>query len=222
MRQLSLSILLFFITFNLFSQVKNQIVEVVLYRVSDTANLNFITKEVNQEIANFDGFISRQVFQSFKDENLLLDWVVWESLEKAEKAAQELPQKESLVPFMQSITKVESFEHFEIKYFAGEKENFDKNAVLELVLYKIKKEKLSDFELVFNQVSDELKNVAGFQKRQTGVSFKENNKFVDFLIWENLEKAQKSMEAVEKNPKILPFFEMNEETFTFEHFKPLN
>jgi len=202
--------------------MKNQIVEMVLYKVKPQTNLNFVSQKVNRELSKFSGFVSRQTFQSCEDKGTLLDWVIWESLEQAQKAAQELPQIKSLAYFMQNIEKVDFFDHFEIKYFAEEKETFEKNAVLELVVYKIKKEKLTSFDSIFKQVSNELKTITGFESRKTGVSFKEENKLVDFLIWEDLEKAQNSMKIVKQNQKILEFFEMNEETFVFKHFRPIN
>lgn len=217
----SIFLVLLLVSFNVLSQMKNQVVEVVLYQVNPEADKGFIAQGVNQELATFEGFISRQTFQSFKDENLLLDWVVWESLEQAQAAAQTLPQKESLAPFMQSITKVAFMEHFEVQYFAGALEHFAETNALEVVLYKIKPESLGDFEPIFEQVSGELAQVEGFIGRQSGQSLKEANQFVDFLIWEDLAKAEASMAVVEQNPNILPFFEMNQETTLFEHFKAL-
>lgn len=217
----SIFLVLLLVSFNVLSQMKNQVVEVVLYQVNSDADKSFIVEGVSQELTDFEGFISRKTFQSFKDENLLLDWVIWESLEQAKEAAQVLPQKESLAPFMQSINKVEYFEHFEMKYFAGSLESFEETNTLELVLYKIKSETLDDFEAIFEQVSGELAQVEGFIGRQSGQSFQEENQFVDFLIWEDLAKAEASMAVVEQNPNILPFFEMNQETTLFEHFKIL-
>lgn len=214
--------LLVFIHFNLFSQMENQIVEVVVYQLDSLANREFITQKVNQQLTNFEGFVSRKVFQSVKEENVLMDWVIWESLEDAENAAKKLPEMKEFAPFMQSITKVNFCEHYQPKYVAGENQNFADSAVLELVIYKIKTESLGDVESTFKQVSAELQKIDGFQFRSSSISSKTANQFVDFLIWEDVEKAQNSMQIVEKNPKILTFFQMNESTLLFEHFKPLN
>lgn len=222
MRKASILFLIGILPFNLFGQIKNNIVEVVVYTVKPNADLNYISHKINHEMTTFNGFVSRQTFQSVKKPNVLLDWVTWESLEHAENAAQEFQHHEKFTPFMEVIDTVNFFEHFQLEYLAGSVSSFDTDCILELVVYKIKENKLNEVGATFTQVSKELKDIEGFKGRQTGISLKDESTFVDFLLWEDLEKAQNSMKIVEKNPKILPFFEMNDTTFIFEHFTLIN
>lgn len=95
-------------------KMENRVTEVVIYKIKPEAvsEMATIIKHVNQHATRFDGFISRKVYQSPHDPTLLMDQVEWQSLETAEAAAKELPQKPEFVPFMQLIDSVVSFQHF--------------------------------------------------------------------------------------------------------------
>lgn len=219
--------LIFSISFLFLTQFQNHktmsenVTEVAVYRIGENADFELIVEGVNREIKNFDGFVSREVFQSVNDDKLLVDMVVWESHEQAKKAAVELPKKESLKPFMQSIKKVESFGHYNFSEEEKKKNLTDSEEVFEIVLYSVKPEGLEAFPEISEVVSQTLKEFPGFRSRKTGVSLSESNKFMDFLTWEAHDEALKASKNAEKNPKLAPFFKINEETTLFDHFRKL-
>lgn len=94
-----------------------KIVELVVYKVKmdQIGNYDLLVKQVNEIAANFDGFVSRKVHQSPEDSTIFMDYVIWESLEQAQQAAQKMPKMENFAPFMGAIEEVQSFKHFEIR-----------------------------------------------------------------------------------------------------------
>ena len=95
--------------------VSTTVKEVVTYRVhpSQAGNLNLIRDHVSREAAAFDGFISRTVRQSTSDSTLFMDIVIWENMETAISAAEQMPGLPQFAPFMEAIAEVVSFHHFQ-------------------------------------------------------------------------------------------------------------
>lgn len=202
-------------------QKQDHLAEIVVYRIkADTApDTGLSIKQVNEALDQFEGFVSRQVYQSIDDPHLFFDYVVWNSLEEAQRAAQAFSQHELLRPFAQVIDSTVAFGHYHFNRFVGTYPTQMDGEVIELVLYKLKSDHLSELPEITETVNRELSNTEGFRYRASGVSPKQANQFADFLVWQDTTTARAAMAEMESNPFVQPFFAMNEETTLFEHFK---
>lgn len=69
--------------------MKEHIVELVVYGIKPNATEKYVAETIDsfrKLVMSFDGFISYQFFQGCKDKQLFMDFVLWDSLENAEKA----------------------------------------------------------------------------------------------------------------------------------------
>lgn len=99
------------------------VVEVAIYRLSERQawNETLIVDTMNHVIAAFPGFVSRTVHRIVSNEEtantsaapLLMDYVVWNSLEQANAAAQAIYGAPAAKPFLEAMTEIEAFHHFD-------------------------------------------------------------------------------------------------------------
>lgn len=96
---------------------QEKIVEVVIYKIKkeQVSNSKMYIERVNEVAKKLDGFISRTVHQSSEDSTLLMDYVLWRSLEDAQNAMKTAESIPEMQEFMSSIEEVKSFNHFTVK-----------------------------------------------------------------------------------------------------------
>lgn len=90
------------------------ITEVVMYQIKqgNLANYTTLCKNVDNELRNFPGFISRTVLQDHKDPSIFVDIVVWESLDDAQNAPKKAETLPTMQPFFAATERVISFQHY--------------------------------------------------------------------------------------------------------------
>ena len=200
---------------------QDHLAEIVVYRLKGDAipSVSMQKDQVNHTLGSFEGFVSRQVYQSINAPHLFFDYVIWNSLEEAQRAAQAFPQHESLRPFAQTIDSTVAFGHYQFDRFAGTYPASLSSEVVELVLYSVRSDQLAEVPRIFDIISQELSHTEGFRYRVSGAAPGHANQFADLLVWQDAATARASMALMESNPRVQPFFAMNEETTLFEHFK---
>lgn len=100
------------------------VVEVAIYRLDERQawNETLIVDTMNHVVAAFPGFLSRTVHRIVPEEEetntttapLMMDFVVWNTLEQANAAAQALNGIPAAKPFLQAMTDIEAFRHFDV------------------------------------------------------------------------------------------------------------
>jgi quinol monooxygenase YgiN len=90
--------------------------------------------------------------------------------------------------------------------------------VVELVVYKIKADKMDSFPAILDSVRNELSKMKGFISYSTYLSNKTERKFIDFVLWDTMENALEGAKLFSKLPEVKPFAECFEENIMFEHF----
>ena len=92
------------------------VLETVIYRLkpegqSELANIH---ANVNEAVAKFPGFISRETHVSSSDSNVLIDYVKWESLAQAKAAMRAAETMPEMGAFFGAIEEVLFMDHFEL------------------------------------------------------------------------------------------------------------
>ena len=90
--------------------------------------------------------------------------------------------------------------------------------VMELVVYKIKADKMENFPTILESLRTELSKMKGFISYSTYLSNKTERKFIDFVLWDTIENALDGAKLFSKLPEMKPFAECFEENILFEHF----
>ena len=90
--------------------------------------------------------------------------------------------------------------------------------VVEVVIYKIKEEQVSNSKLYIDKVNEIAKNFDGFISRTVHQSTEDSTILMDYVLWENLEDAQGAMKKMESLPEMQTFMSSIEEVKSFNHF----
>lgn len=90
------------------------VVELVVYRIKPEglSQKALIVRRINETVSTLPGFLSRRVYQSEKDPQLLMDFVEWSTASEAHEAAARVTQLEVFGVFSALIEEVRVFEHF--------------------------------------------------------------------------------------------------------------
>lgn len=93
---------------------QNHVVELVIYQIKPENKEDFPTllPQVRKTVRQMKGFVSYKNFRAAKAENTIMDLVVWESLEDAKNAANQVREIAEFQPFMNIIDNVVSFDHY--------------------------------------------------------------------------------------------------------------
>jgi hypothetical protein len=87
------------------------ILETVVYRIkSDLPPPP--NARINEILAQFPGFLSRETYPSTSDPQLRIDYVKWESLAQAQAAMQAAQTMPALAPFFGALEEVVFLDHF--------------------------------------------------------------------------------------------------------------
>lgn len=89
-----------------------QVTDIAIFKLKDDSNKQVLMQEWTNFLASNNGFISRQVFCSAKDENTMMDIIVWSSSEDGDKAFSKMNESPAFVEInsmIQSITIAERF-----------------------------------------------------------------------------------------------------------------
>jgi len=178
---------------------------------------NLVLDETNAGLAQLEGFRNRSVYQSIENPLLLVDWVEWDSLEKAHTAVQGMMKIERLHPFVQQIEKTVLFEHYTHETSHGKPGQA--GAAIELVVYQLKPEAdPSAFQQAYNQVIGTAK---GYQGRYILKNDKGENRWAEWAYWSNVEDAKAASAQMMQDPSIQQAFGLVQEVLmVHQYFRP--
>ncbi len=194
------------------------IIELVVYRVKNnpSENKQVIINKTNAGLAKLDGYISREVYQSTEDPNLLFDYVTWDNLENAVNAANNMNKIPELGDFIQLIEKTEIFEHFS---FSNQHSLTDKETkTVELVIYQLKEENNNQIRDFFSTYNAEIKNAEGYNNRVLLQSVKNKNVWAERVFWDSVSQAKENELAMQQNPTLGDAFSIVEKVIIMKHF----
>lgn len=101
-------------------------------------------------------------------------------------------------------------------YAQGEKM---KTKVKEIIVYKIKKDRLADFQKIKEQMIKESYTLTGLYSSTTSKSVDEvEGVFIDTMVWESKEASKKAFPEFQKLPTAPKFLELMEGPPIFQHF----
>eukprot|EP00039_Didymoeca_costata_P024271 m.9829 g.9829 ORF g.9829 m.9829 type:complete len:99 (+) comp4142_c0_seq1:291-587(+) len=96
-----------------------------------------------------------------------------------------------------------------------------KKAIVEMVVYKVKAESISNLKLLVDQVNESLSQFPGFQSREVHQDTEDQSLFMDYVKWDTLEQAQDAAAKMENIPAMAPFMAAIEEVQSMRHFTML-
>lgn len=201
------------------------VTEVAIYRIDPTKNekLPAIMPEFRKNVSQLEGYKDYVSLQDLEHSNIYVDILHWDNIELALAASEAVKAGgEKYEPFTSTIDSLIFYsEFYDFKSFIHKKTKNMKNKVTEVVIYKIKADKVKDYSATIAEVStDFLKTQKGFNSREILQDYQDNTLFLDIVIWDSLEDAQKAMQVSQKEASLIPFIEATEEIVTFRHYKP--
>ena len=94
-----------------------------------------------------------------------------------------------------------------------------KNKITEVVIYKIKQDKVTEYANIAEDANTFLSKQKGFHSREILKEDKESNTFMDIVIWDTAEDAQNAMQASQQEPSLMPFFKATEKILSSSHYQ---
>jgi len=90
--------------------------------------------------------------------------------------------------------------------------------VFEVVVYKVKEEKLQDFLKQQPLAHNTIRQFKGFKSLHSLRSMESPNTFVDYCEWESHDDAVKANEEAMNRPELKIFFELGDGIISFGHY----
>lgn len=102
------------------------------------------------------------------------------------------------------------------------KSNMEKAQIVEMVLWKSKEGvSTADAKNAIIQLNEFVQQQPGFVSRKTALA--EDGKFLDIVLWTDLNAAKTASEKAMKNEKLIPIFStIDEKEMIFQHFNIFN
>lgn len=200
----------------------SKIIELAVYKLKTNEEQNFEAHrlEMREGLEKYSGFISGLTFRDTANPGTYLDYYLWESLEEAEKAANEIQSNEKACSFLNAIDKLIHYGHYVPENNELIHENsFPNNEILEFAIGKIKESEIENFSQSKLELIPIVKGQEGLIRFTSANSHNDKAIFFDALCWENPDSAKKAMDAVHSNQACQEFMNTFEENIYFGHLK---
>jgi len=201
---------------------EKMVTEVAAYRIEATKNKHFHSTLSNfrEQVARLDGYKDYLTLQDLKQPNIYIDILHWDNINLASAASEEVKGGEKYKPFTTSIDSLIAYgEFYNFESFIHKKTHNMKDKITEVVIYKIKTNKVEGYAQLSEVTNTFASKQKGFNSRNVLQNHKEKNTFMDIVIWDSIEDAQHAMQASENEPSLMPFFQAIEEIVTFSHYQ---
>lgn len=99
----------------------DEVVELVVYRIKPDAKAEYVDNAIERfrrMVMAFEGFQRYDFYEGCREQNLFMDFVVWDTLEHAEaaakavKAVKEIQKAPEYASYLEAFEKLEVFAHF--------------------------------------------------------------------------------------------------------------
>lgn len=201
---------------------QSQIVtEVAIYRIAKEKNGIFedLLTKFRMQVGELKGFQDYLTLQNIGEDNIYIDILHWDNINLALAASENVKTGKRYKPFTSAIDSLIVYgEFYQFKNFNHKNVNTMKNKISEVVVYKIKEDKISDYANIAEITNAFLSKQKGFNSREILQDFKEKDTFMDIVIWDSMEDAQNAMQVSQKDASLMPFFEATEKIVTFSHY----
>ena len=199
-----------------------EVTEIAIYAIAQEKNQAFkpLLQSFQQQISQLEGFKDYQTLQAIETSNIYVDLVRWERLDLALAASDAVKHQAQFQPFVKVIDSLILYrEFYPFQSFIHQKNKNMQDKVTEVVIYKIKSDKVSEYTDIANSANTFLSQQSGFIKRDILQDHKTPNIFMDIVLWENIDAAQQAMQLAQQTPSLAPFFEATEEIVSFSHYQ---
>jgi len=198
------------------------VLELVVYTIKPEAlgGINAHRNEMRRALSQWDGFLSGITFQSLDNANAFVDYYLWNNLTQARKAAERIESAPEARGFLDCISQVVVFKHFEVE---GDQPSFtkaDEGDVFEIGMSVVDPDKRE----TYRSIRPEVLALAGREK-----GFKEVASFeaesdegpicLDVLRWQSIDAANEAMENINKTEQCGVFMSTFKKTVYFDHMR---
>ncbi|MFL5786836.1 MAG: antibiotic biosynthesis monooxygenase family protein [Flavisolibacter sp.] len=97
----------------------------------------------------------------------------------------------------------------------------DDKKVMEIALYKVKKEHLADFKTLNNNMSEQLSTYSGYMSSKTYQGISADSVFVDIVWWESIDKAKEAEAKFLNDDKLKDYRESLGRVLYYDHVTPI-
>lgn len=198
------------------------VTEIAIYRIFNEENKDFENLLINfrNQLSALTGLDSYTTLKDLHIPNVYIDIVNWNDIHLALAASDSVKFQEKYKPFTLAIDSLLAYgEYYQFKQFSNFKSQTNMtNNITEVVIYKIKSDKISDYNDIAENTNRFLMTQKGFIGRKILQDHKDKSIFLDFVEWETLADAEATMEKSQQEVTLIPFFESTEKVITFSHY----
>ena len=196
-----------------------QAVEAVIYRIKPDAmaGIGALRTQLLERVSRMTGFRSAVFMSGVLENDLAMDYVVWESLEDALRAATELEQDPIYKPLMASVQEIVLLDHLQsLERVAGSAEPGN---VFEVAVSTLRDGEFEAFSEKVPALAERVTEQPGFVAWERARSVETPDRLLDVLQWETLEQAQQAAEVVHQTKECQVVFAHLAEDGLFAYFE---
>lgn len=200
-----------------------KVLEIAVYELNkDVASkgVDTVRRKMNESLSKYPGFISAMTFRDLNQENTLLDYSYWATLEQATEAVKTFKSDPDAADYINKINKVIHFGH----YYPEDDEilqasDFGRNSVLEFAIGEIKKESLSSMREIKPKLFKVVKEQKGLNKITGAKSSEDKTLMLDGICWNDMSDLSNAMDVIHKEEVCRDFMETFKEDIYFGQLK---
>lgn len=196
-----------------------QAVEAVIYRIKPDAMAGIaeLRTRLMARASQMAGFRSAVFMSGVLENDLALDYVVWESLEHARRAAVEFEQDPIYEPLMASVQEIILLDHLRsLERLAGDAEPGN---VFEVGVSTLRDGEFEAFSEKVPALAERVTEQPGFVAWERARSVETPDRLLDVLQWETLEQAQQAAEVVHQTKECQVVFAHLADDGLFAYFE---
>ncbi len=183
-----------------------QAVEAVIYRIKPDAmaGIGTLRAQLLERASQMAGFRSAVFLRGVLENDLALDYVVWESLEDARRAAAEFQQDPIYEPLMASVQGIDLLDHLRpLERLSGDAEPGN---VFEVAVSTLRDGEFEAFSEKVPALAVRVTEQPGFVAWERARSVEMPDRLLDVLQWATLEQAQQAAEIVHQTDECQSVF----------------
>lgn len=200
-----------------------KVIEVVVYKVKEgvkVEQLEEARKKMDEILPEYSGFISLLRFSDLKEIGTVLDYVEWESLDSALKAAENFEKDPNMADLLSAIGSVVHMGHFYPEdNMTLAPEDFTAETVLEFAVAQVKEQSLETMREIKPELFEIVRAQKGLTKISSAGAVDSETVIFDALLWESEKDLASAMELVHKEEACQHFMKTFEKDIYFGQLK---
>lgn len=199
-----------------------KVIEIAIYRISETQNNNFQSLLTNfgKQVSQLKGYESYTTLRDIHNSNIYIDILPWSNINTALAASDSIKNGAKYKPFTSAIDSLVAYgEFYPFKQFIHNKNKINmQSKITEVVIYQVKADKVNAYASIAENTNLFLKAQKGFISRKVMQDHKGKTIFMDIVEWETQANAETAMQKSQQATSLMPFFEATEKVITFSHY----